>query len=180
MKKWVIALFCLAATVAVSAPTLPQGRIYDVPAVDIALIKNAQYIADKYKCNIEIAYIVAAESRRSGVPIELLAALIYHESRFIIEAVSATNTNDTKDYGLMQLNSSNYELFKAYIGGRDYDMCNPAYNVRIGAAFLANLHKRFGSWALALAAYNAGPAAAARLKIPGRTVRYIKNILSEV
>jgi len=46
-------------------------------------------------------------------------------------------------------------------------LLDPGFNARIGAAYLANLHERFGSWDLALTAYNRGPAKAKRLS--GRT-----------
>ena len=36
-------------------------------------------------------------------------------------------------------------------------MADPAYNVEIGDFFLGQLHDRYGSWPLAVAAYNAGP-----------------------
>jgi len=42
------------------------------------------------------------------------------------------------------------------------DPWDPVQNLEGGARYLAAQYRRFGSWRLALAAYNAGPAAVAR------------------
>lgn len=181
MKKGVIVIFCLATTFAVSAPTPPQADkppVRPVRAVDADLLEDARWVASKYGCHIDIAYLVAQESRRSGVPLRLLAALIYTESRFIIDARSPVNQNGTRDYGLMQLNSANYALFKVYVGGKEYNMSNPACNVHIGAAYLAELYAMFGNWTQAIAAYNAGAYAARNKRVPKSTLEYIKRVLT--
>ena len=57
---------------------------------------------------------------------------------------------------------------------------DPKQNVNGGARYLAEQYRRFGSWELALAAYNAGPEAVARHDgIPPfkETQNYVKAIL---
>lgn len=57
---------------------------------------------------------------------------------------------------------------------------DPRFAADWGARYLAAQHKRFGSWRLALAAYNAGPGNVESGKwsaIP-ETTRYVKNVLA--
>ena len=54
-------------------------------------------------------------------------------------------------------------------------------NIKAGILYLASNHKKFGSWELALAAYNAGPGAVQKYKgVPPyrETQSYVKNIMS--
>lgn len=57
------------------------------------------------------------------------------------------------DLGCMQINH--------YYHGAEFssvaEMLDPAANVRYAARFLKSLHKREGSWAMAVARYHAGP-----------------------
>lgn len=57
---------------------------------------------------------------------------------------------------------------------------NPEQNIMGGAKYLADQYQKFGSWKLALAAYNAGPAAVAKYGgVPpfAETQRYVQAIL---
>ena len=50
-------------------------------------------------------------------------------------------------------------------------------NILAGARYLRQLRDRFGSWSHALAAYNAGPTAVLRDRIPRVTRRYVRRVL---
>ena len=57
---------------------------------------------------------------------------------------------------------------------------DPVQSAMAGAKYLKEQYDRFGSWALALAAYNAGPGAvSAAGGIPkyAETQQYVKNVL---
>jgi soluble lytic murein transglycosylase len=86
----------------------------------------------------------------------LVLALIRQESGFYSAAVSPAGAR-----GLMQLMPGTAKLVAKRLGVayRKGDLTeNPAYNLRLGRAYLAKMLERFdGSLILALAAYNAGP-----------------------
>ena len=86
----------------------------------------------------------------------LVLALIRQESGFDRRAVSGSNAQ-----GMMQLLPSTAESVARKLGigySRDRLTVDPAYNIRLGSAYFAELLERFdGAPALALAGYNGGP-----------------------
>ncbi len=95
-----------------------------------------QQVYDKYKTEIDNA------SAQTGVPKEILAAAIWQESR---------GNPNAPGGGLLQLGDNE---FSKYGGG---DINNPADNILAGAKYLKDMYGQFGSWDLALRAYNSGP-----------------------
>ena len=87
---------------------------------------------------------------RHGVPADLFLRLVQQESGWNPQAVSHKGA-----IGLAQLMPGT---------ARDLgvDPRDPAANLDGGARYLRMQHQAFGSWPLALAAYNAGPGAVAR------------------
>ena len=55
---------------------------------------------------------------------------------------------------------------------------DPRENVIGGTRYLRELRDRFGSWELALAAYNAGPTRVVEGRIPAETRRYVKRVIA--
>jgi soluble lytic murein transglycosylase-like protein len=112
----------------------------------------------------------ANASARTGVPLSLLVATAYEESRMNPNAHSGAGAT-----GLLQ-------LMPATARDLRLDGDDPAANVLAGARYLRQLIDRFGSLELALAAYNAGPSAveqAGGAPTVG-TLRYVKNIEARV
>jgi soluble lytic murein transglycosylase-like protein len=107
-----------------------------------------------------------AASARTRIPVSLLSATAYEESRFDPGAESFAGAR-----GLLQLLPSTARGLRAQIG-------NPAANVLAGARYLHRMLDRFGSVELGLAAYNAGPTAVERAGgAPTlETLRYLKNV----
>jgi soluble lytic murein transglycosylase-like protein len=100
----------------------------------------------------KLAPLVTAAARAHGLPEALLAAVIEVESNFNVAAVSAKGA-----LGLMQLMPQTAR----HLGVADAR--DPASNIDGGARYLKQLLARFGNnLPLALAAYNAGPAAVQR------------------
>lgn len=93
------------------------------------------------------AHLQTARSaaRLHGVPEELFLRLVQQESGWNEQAVSAKGA-----IGLAQLMPET----AAALG---IDPADPAQNLDAGARYLRAQYDRFGSWRLALAAYNAGP-----------------------
>ena len=94
-------------------------------------------------------YLEMAKSaaRKYGVPEDLFLRLVQQESGWNPNVVSAKGA-----VGLAQLMPDTADLLGV-------DETDPQANLDGGARYLAKMYARFGSWKLALAAYNAGPEA---------------------
>jgi soluble lytic murein transglycosylase-like protein len=110
----------------------------------------------------------ASASATTGVPLSVLVATAYEESR--MNAHSGAGAT-----GLLQLMPATARELR--LDGDD-----PAANVLAGARYLWQMIHRFGSLDLALAAYNAGPNAVERAGGAPTTamLRYVKNIEARV
>lgn len=106
---------------------------------------------------------------RAGVDPALLAALVWTESGFRPDAVSHAGAR-----GLAQLMPATAE-------GLGVDPDDPQQNLAGGARFLRSMLDRFGTPALALAAYNAGPgrvADAGGIPNIAETQAYVPKVLA--
>ena len=98
--------------------------------------------------------IVVGHSENYSLDPQLVAAVIYQESKFDADAISASGA-----VGLMQLLPSTGQGIADRTGGESWkpeDLHNPELNVRYGSWYLRHLLDKYGSEELALAAYNAG------------------------
>ncbi len=104
---------------------------------------------------------VRSASRRTGLPEELIYAIIRQESLFRADAASSAGA-----IGLMQLLPETARITARRAGlpaPTRAQLTVPAVNIPLGSEFLASLVQRFdGETALAAAGYNAGPNAARR------------------
>jgi hypothetical protein len=120
----------------------------------------------------EVAPIVEGAAKARQLPPKLLRAVIAQESGFRPCAVSKKGAR-----GLMQLMPATAEQFQVE------DPFEPKANVEAGAKFLRLLLEKYGGdVGLALAAYNAGPAAVEEAKgIPEikETRDYVEAILGK-
>ena len=107
------------------------------------------------------AAYVAEAAQRFGVPAHWILAVMRKESAGDVRAVSEKGA-----MGLMQIMPRTWDELRARYGlGRD--PFDPHDNIFAGAAYLRELHDRFGSPGF-LAAYNAGPTRYAEHLATGR------------
>lgn len=93
-------------------------------------------------------------ARYYGLPLDVLAAI--HEVEGGRNGLSVKNDDGSLDRGLMQINTFwDDELKRFGITSREVTH-NGCTNVAVGAWILATERARFGNWADAFAAYNAG------------------------
>ena len=121
--------------------------------------------------NVPYGTLFQQAASRYGVPADLLAAVAKVESGYNPAAVSAAGAQ-----GLMQ-------LMPGTAAGLGVDPLDPSQAVNGAAKLLAGNLKAFGSVPLALAAYNAGPAAVRRYGgIPpyAETRNYVTKVQSEM
>lgn len=124
----------------------------------------------RYRGNYRGEYLEVAKAaaRRHGVPEDLFLRLVQQESGWNPGARSHKGAT-----GLAQLMPGTARLL-----GVDID--NPRQNLDGGAKYLRMMYDKFGSWRLALAAYNAGPAAVEKHGgIPpyAETTNYVRVVL---
>ena len=103
---------------------------------------------------LEYEHIIRAHSRNYRLDPELVAAVIYQESKFKPRARSSSGA-----LGLMQLRPETAHGIAARTGGaafRTEDLLDPEINIRYGSWYLRHLLDKYDDETLALAAYNAG------------------------
>ncbi|MGH0030052.1 MAG: lytic transglycosylase domain-containing protein [Myxococcota bacterium] len=106
-------------------------------------------------------------SLRYGVSAELIRSVIRHESAGNPAAVSHKGA-----MGLMQLMPATARQLGVSCA------FDPRQNVMGGTRYLREMRNRFGSWRLALAAYNAGPARVeSGRRWPRETRNYVEQVL---
>lgn len=100
--------------------------------------------------------IIRQQSQEKGVDANLIAAVIWQESKF------RDQTSSAGARGLMQITPSTAAEIEKLSGGQSFesdDLADPDINIRYGTFYLAYLLDRYeGNEVAALAAYNAGPA----------------------
>lgn len=112
--------------------------------------------------------VAKAAARKHAVPEDLFLRLVQQESGWNPVAVSTKGAT-----GLAQLMPETAQTLGV-------DIADPTANLYGGARYLRMMFDKFGTWELALAAYNAGPAAVEEYKgIPpyAETESYVKAIL---
>jgi soluble lytic murein transglycosylase-like protein len=96
---------------------------------------------------------IKAGSEKTRVPANLIAAQIWQESR----ANPNASSNNGKDTGLMQINDGTFAEMRSKHKEIGPNKNDPATNILGGSFYLAEMFARFGTWPLALRAYNSGP-----------------------
>lgn len=98
--------------------------------------------------------LVASAAAEFEVPPAMVLAVIRAESDFHPNAISKAGAR-----GLMQLMPETFSwLCEQHLkeAHAPQQIDDPAINIRYGTYYLSYLQKQFGSWRVALAAYNAG------------------------
>ena len=103
---------------------------------------------------------VVAIGESYGVPASVSRALVAAESGGDPRAVSQLTPEGYRSYGLCQLyiQPDNIAMLidRYWHEPRAPKLYDPLDNATIGLAYLADLHRRYGSWLRALRAYNCG------------------------
>jgi soluble lytic murein transglycosylase len=117
--------------------------------------------------------IIRGHARNYELDPALLAAVIYQESKFEVDARSAAGA-----VGLMQLRPETAKGIAARTGGSSFrveDLYDPEINVRYGSWYLRHLLDKYGDEALALAAYNAGQTRVDRWRAEGGGIAFAET-----
>jgi len=187
---WILGISLVAGPVAAEVSSKNRSRIFSSQtklldnraskqyAHSVRLTPNYEkgdaaptyFVSPRYKGRYNGPYLQVARemARKHNIPEDLFLRLVQQESNWKIKARAHKGA-----IGLAQLMPGT----AAYLGVDPHD---PRQNLEGGARYLAQMYKKFGSWRLALAAYNAGPGAVEKHGgVPPfrETRRYVKKIL---
>lgn len=118
-----------------------------------------------------------AAERQYGLPPGLLFRQAFQESHFRDDIISGAIRSVAGATGIMQI----VPKFHPEVG--ESGALNPSIAVPYAARILSQWKQQFGSWPLALAAYNAGPGNVKKYNgIPpfAETKKYVSDILADV
>lgn len=122
------------------------------------------------------ASIFADAARRYALPANLLERVAYQESRFRDDIITGRTASPAGALGIMQI------VPRWHPG---VDPLDPAEAIPYAANYLRGLYQQFGTWRLALAAYNWGPGNISKYKDrpdlwPAETVAYARDITRDL
>jgi soluble lytic murein transglycosylase len=122
--------------------------------VAVSLMPRAKDAVQELTLPLRHEDIIVQQAREKKVPADLIAGVIYAESRF------SDQTSHAGARGLMQITPDTADAIATRTGGvnfRQEDLADPQVNISYGTWYLRNLLDRYGeNVVLALAAYNAG------------------------
>jgi cell wall-associated NlpC family hydrolase len=161
----------------VQVQAVPANQVVDIrrvlPGNDSAQFTDATASGQAQMGNVTVpaAYAATVEQAASsnGIPASLLAALLYHESRFEPNVVSSAGAE-----GIAQ-------FMPATAAGMGIDPTNATQSIEGAAKLLGSYTRQFGSYSDALAAYDAGSSAVERYGgVPpyAETQAYVPAVLS--
>ena len=164
----------------VQVQSVPAGQVVAIRRVvpgasadDTAALSGSTTQGSTQMGNVAVpaAYAGTIEQAAStnGIPASLLAALLYHESRFEPNVTSSAGAE-----GIAQ-------FMPATAAGMGIDPTNPTQSIEGAAQLLGSYTRQFGSYSDALAAYDAGSSAVERYGgIPpyAETQAYVPAVLS--
>lgn len=119
--------------------------------------------------------------RAYSLPRNLLARLLYQESRYRQDIITGATASPAGALGIAQIVPKWHP---------EVDPLNPEQAIWYAAKYLRENYDRFGSWDKALAAYNWGPTAVAKAlrkygeqwrdHLPDETANYVSQIGADV
>lgn len=123
-----------------------------------------------------------AAEQKWGLPAGLLVAQAQQESSFSTDVINGTQASSAGALGILQLEPAYFASARAPVPFTD-----AAVSAQIDQAgeTMASLYQQFGSWTLALAAYNWGSGnlenwLGTNGAIPAETQTYVDNIIAAV
>jgi len=119
---------------------------------------------------------LASAENDNGLPHNLLGRMAQEESAFRPDVISGKVTSPAGAVGIMQI------VPKFHPG---VDATNAVESIQYAGRYVRGLYDMFGTWSLALAAYNWGPGNLRRwqnnkAKMPAETEKYVSDILTDI
>ena len=109
-----------------------------------------------FSANIAKADCWKFAAQKSGVEVRLLKSIAQVESG-MNPAVVGKNNNGSRDFGLMQINSTHLDWLSKHGVSESMLLKDPCVSVLVGAAILKDMVNIYGYGWEAVGAYNTGP-----------------------
>ncbi len=104
----------------------------------------------------DIALYTIYKAQQSGVDPDLIFCIMWRESNFNPNEIGR-NSNGTYDYGLMQINSSNFSFLSQKVGITSMnDLLDPYKNIDCGVYYISSYMRKYNDINKALMCYNLG------------------------
>jgi soluble lytic murein transglycosylase-like protein len=142
-----------------------------------------------YKVNEYPKYAVAIREaeKRYDIPTDLLARLLYQESRYRPEVIDGSKRSPVGAIGIAQFMPAAASDMGLMGAGYDH-RTNPFKSIDAAAKYLRAMYRMFNDWRHALMAYNWGPGNVqkhlrgdpSKLNIPMETSTYVAQITADV
>lgn len=125
------------------------------------------------------ADFIASTERRYNIPTDLLARLLYQESRYRVDVITGANRSPVGAVGIAQ-------FMPATAAELHVDRLDPLQSIDGAGKYLKQMYDRFNNWQYALMAYNWGPGNVSawlqgnRSSVPAETQNYVAQITADV
>jgi len=119
---------------------------------------------------------IAAAEQKYGLPTNMLARLLYQESRFRTDIITGKTKSPAGALGIAQFMPATAQQF-------GINPLDPFQAIDAAGRYLSQLFRRFGSWSEALASYNWGQGNVSRKGLaaaPTETRNYFTQILNDL
>jgi len=128
-----------------------------------------------YPRGVEYRLVFEGAELDHNIPQGLLSRMAWQESRFKPAVIKGEEVSKAGAVGIMQIIPRWHP---------DVNPFDPIASIKYAASYLAQLHKMFGTWEQALAAYNWGPGnmlkySHKRKNWPAETINYTTEILAD-
>lgn len=148
----------------------------NTPSVFEDMISKTTTLIGLWKPPAKYADTIAMAEAQNGIPPNMLARLLYQESRYREDIITGKTRSPVGALGIAQ-------FMPATAREMGIDPLNPPQAISGAARYLARLYDKFGNWTEALAAYNWGSGNVQRKGLanaPTETRNYFVQILADV
>jgi soluble lytic murein transglycosylase-like protein len=151
-------------------------------------IKNGtDWLADLAKRGQSYIPMFKAAESKYGIPTMMLARLAWQESRYRLDIITGKTVSRAGAVGIMQIVPAAHTQKGADPDRMRAIALDPPRAIDYAGQYLAQLKKQFGTWELALKAYNWGPGNVKKMlnpdsqvQEPSETRNYSAQIMADV
>lgn len=186
-RSWPVFALAVAATLLWLSRTR-RGQTAAVDALEFITV-TAEKLGDSVRSAVDgllgewtrkipeaLRGIFSSSAAQYGLPVGLLEAVAYRESRFRQDIIDGRTRSSAGAVGIMQI----IPRWHPEVG--EAGALDPQRAIPYAAKYLQQLQRQFGAWELALAAYNWGPGNLAKWQAgtiknwPAETRAYVAEI----